>query len=217
MTVRSESSVRDRAQAGGPIEKPADTHYPILDLLRRRWSPRAFSERPIEREKLLSLFEAARWSPSSSNEQPWSFIVATKEDRAAHERLFSCLVEGNKIWAGRPPVLMLSVAKLFFDEDRSPNRHAFHDVGQATAYLTVQATALGLAVHQMAGFDVEKARKDLAIPEGYEPDAMVVIGYPGDPAVLPDRLRQRELAPRQRKPIQEFVFAGRWGEKWSPG
>lgn len=216
MTVRSELSVRDKAQAGGPIEKPADAHYPILDLLRRRWSPRAFSERPIEREKLLSLFEAARWSPSSSNEQPWSFIVATKDDRAAHERLFSCLVEGNKIWAGRPPVLMLSVAKLFFDEDRSPNRHAFHDVGQATAYLTVQATALGLAVHQMAGFDVEKAKKDLSIPEGYEPDAMAVIGYPGDPAVLPDRLRQRELAPRQRKPIQEFVFAGRWGERW-PG
>jgi nitroreductase len=195
------------------MEKLAEAQYPIHDLLRRRWSPRAFSEKPIEREKLLSLFEAARWSPSSSNEQPWNFIVATKDDRSAHERLFNCLSEGNKVWAGRAPVLMLSVAKLFFAEDGSPNRHAFHDVGQATAYLTVQATALGLAVHQMAGFDVEKARKDLAIPDGYEPDAMAVVGYLGDPGGLPERLRQRELAPRHRKPIEEFVFHGQWGER----
>jgi len=140
--------------------------------------------------------------------------VATKEDRLAHERLFDCLAEGNKLWAGRPPVLMLSIAKLFFEEDHSPNRHAFHDVGQAIAYLTVQATALGLFVHQMAGFDVDKARRDLAIPDGFEPVAMVVVGYPGDPTLLPDRLRQRELAPRRRKPIEDFVFSGRFGERW---
>src|SRR5207247_9166076 len=123
----------------------------IHDLLRRRWSPRAFSDRRVEPDKLRSLGEAARWSPSSYNEQPWSFIVGTKEDEAEYARLLSCLVEGNIEWAQHAPVLMVSVARLSFEEDGKPNRHAFHDVGQAVANLIVQATALGLVVHQLAG------------------------------------------------------------------
>lgn len=192
------------------MEKPADVAYPIHDLLRRRWSPRAFSERMVEPEKLQSLFEAARWAPSSNNEQPWHFIVGTKDDLSGHDRLFQCLNEKNKKWAFRAPVLMLSVAQLNWEDDGTPNRHAWHDTGMAVFSLVIQATALGLIVHQMAGFDVEKARADLKIPAGYEPVAMIAIGYPDDPAILDDRLRQRELAPRERKPVIEFVSSGMW-------
>src|SRR5438309_11107155 len=193
------------------MEKLAVTHYPIHELLRRRWSPRAFSSRPVEPDTLRSLLEAARWAPSSYNEQPWAFIVATKQDQAEYARLLSCLVDGNVQWAQHAPVLMVSVAKLHFDENGERNRHALHDVGQAVANLIAQATALGLVVHQMAGILPDKIRELYGIPEGYEAVAGVALGYPGDPATLPERLRQRELAPRSRKPIQDFVFAGRWG------
>ena len=194
------------------MEKPADTTYPIHDLLRRRWSPRAFSARPVEPEKLRSLWEAARWAPSSFNEQPWSFIVATKENQEGYERLLHCLSEGNRAWAQQAPILMLSVATLQFEENGEPNRHAFHDVGLAVENLVVQATALGLSVHQMAGFDREKTRAAFLIPASHEPVAGLAIGYPGDPATLPERLRERELVQRNRKPITQFVFAGRWGD-----
>ncbi|HEV8328670.1 MAG TPA: nitroreductase family protein [Nitrospiraceae bacterium] len=194
------------------MEKPADTQYPIHDLLRQRWSPRAFDDRSIEPEKLLSLCEAARWAPSSNNEQPWRFIVANKDYETEWNRLLACLVEGNRKWAYRAPVLILSVASLNFEDDSTPNRHAFHDTGMAVENLVLQATALGLSAHQMAGFDVEKARADLKIPSGYEPVAMIAVGYPGDLASLPDRLRQRELQPRSRRPISEWTFSGQWGE-----
>jgi nitroreductase len=194
------------------MEKSAETQYPIHELLKRRWSPRAFSNRIVEPDTLRSLLEAARWAPSSYNEQPWSFIVATKQDPAELARLLSCLVEGNIQWAQHAPVLMVSVARLSFEEDGKPNRHAFHDVGQAAANLTVQATALGLFVHQMAGILPDKVRALYGVPEQYEPVAAIALGYPGDPQSLPERLRNRELAPRERKPLTEFVFTGRWGQ-----
>ena len=193
------------------MEKPADTQYPIHDLLRQRWSPRAFDERLIEPEKLRSLFEAARWAPSSNNGQPWRFLVAVKENKAEYDRLFNCLVEGNQQWASRAPVLLLSVAQLQF-EDGSMNRHALHDTGMATENLVIQATALGLVAHLMAGFRIDQARTDCQIPEGYEPVAMIAIGYPGDPAQLSDRLRTREVQPRVRKSVTEFVYSARWGQ-----
>ncbi|MGH7165362.1 MAG: nitroreductase family protein [Nitrospiraceae bacterium] len=194
------------------MEKPAATTYPIHDLLRRRWSPRAFSARPVEPEKLRSLWEAARWAPSSFNEQPWSFIVATKEEQGGYNRLLHCLSEGNRVWAQQAPVLMFSVARLQFEDNGEPNRHAFHDVGLAVENLVVQATALGLSVHQMAAFDTEKARAAFLIPASHEPVAGLAIGYSGDPATLPERLRERELAQRNRKSITQFVFAERWGD-----
>ncbi|MBX3330905.1 MAG: nitroreductase family protein [Nitrospira sp.] len=194
------------------MEKPAQTEFPIHDLLVRRWSPRAFDERPVESHTLRSLFEAARWAPSSNNEQPWRFITANKRDHEADwNRLFDCLVEGNRRWAFRAPVLILSIASINFEDDGKSNRHAFHDTGLAAENLVLQATASGLAAHQMAGFDVEKARVDLKIPSGYEPVAMIAIGYPGDPAVLPERLRERELQSRSRRPIREWAFWGQWG------
>jgi nitroreductase len=192
------------------LEKPAQTQHPVHDLIRKRWSPRAFAEQPVEPDKLLTLLEAASWAASSYNQQPWSFIMATKDDPTEYDRLLSCLAESNQQWAKHAPVLMISVAKLRFD-DGKPNRHALHDVGAAVESLTIQAIALDLFVHQMAGFDVEKARSLFQIPQDYEPVAAIAIGYRGDPQTLPAPLRDRELAPRQRKPLKELVFTGRWG------
>jgi nitroreductase len=191
------------------MEKPADNQYPIHDLLRQRWSPRAFDARPIEPEKLRSLFEAARWAPSSNNGQPWRFLVATNENKIEYDRLFNCLLEGNQKWAHRAPVLLLSVAKLQF-EDGSPNRHSLHDTGMAAENLVLQGTALGLVAHQMAGFRIDQARADCKIPEGYEPVAMIAVGYPGDPALLSEHLRAREAQPRVRKPLSELVYSATW-------
>ena len=193
------------------MNKAAETRYPIHGLLRQRWSPRAFSDRMVEPEKLHSLLEASRWAPSSFNEQPWSFIIATKEDRIEYDRLLSCLVETNILWAQKAPVLMISVAKLHFTATGKPNRHAFHDVGLASENLVIQATSMGLFVHMMAGFYPDKVRELFKVPEGYEPVAAIALGYPGDPQILPERLRERELVPRSRKPLQEFVFTGQWG------
>ena len=194
------------------MQKLAETRYPIHELLRERWSPRAFADRMVEPEELRSLLEAARWAPSSFNEQPWSFIVATKEHPGEYERLLSCLVEGNVRWAQHAPVLMLSVAKLAFERNQKPNRHAFHDVGLAVENLVIQGMALGLFVHQMAGFHADRAREVYGIPEGHEPVAAMAIGYLDDPGRLPDDLREREVAPRIRKPLESFVFSGQWGQ-----
>ena len=167
------------------MQKLAPAHHTIHDLLRHRWSPRAFSDKPVSPDILRSLFEAARWAPSSSNEQPWAFLVATRDDPQNHAK-------------------MLSTGK--------PNRNAFYDTGAAVADLSLEATSRGLFVHQMAGFDPQKASELFEIPSSWEPIAAFVIGYPGDPESLPDSLRQRETAPRERKPLASFVMAGSWGK-----
>ena len=197
------------------MEKPAQTDHPIQEILKRRWSPRAFADRMVESEKLRSLFEAARWAPSSFNEQPWFFIVATKEKLEEHARMLSCLVEKNQQWARLAPVLMVSVAKLKFAKTGKPNRHAFHDVGLAMGNMLVEATALGLCVHQMAGLFPEKVREIYGVPEGFEPVAAIALGYAAEVDILPDTFREQELGPRARKPISSFVFQGNW-EKQSP-
>ena len=173
------------------MEKPTNNQYPINELIEQRWSYLAFADRMVSSEVLLSLLEAARWSPSCFNAQPWSFIVATKENSAEYERLFSCLVEGNKPWASLAPVLMISVAQLSFDKNNQPNRHAFHDVGLAVACLTFQATEMGLRVHQMGGFNIDKARELYKISEQYEPVSAIAIVYPGELEILPESLQER--------------------------
>jgi len=194
------------------VKRPAETEAPIHDLLRHRWSPRAFDSRPVEPEKLRAVFEAARWAASSFNAQPWFFIVATKDDPENFKRVLDCLVEFNQGWAKGAPVVALSVARMKFEHNGEPNRHAFHDVGQAAANLALEATNLGLQIHQMAGILPEKAREIFGIPEGYEAVAGIALGYPGDADSLPDKLRERELAPRERKPVSSFVFTGHWGK-----
>ena len=193
------------------MQKPAATDAPVHELIKNRWSPRAFAEKPVERPVLRSLFEAARWAPSSNNEQPWAYLVATKEDAENFAKMLGVLVEFNANWAKDAPVLALSVAHLKTNRDGKPNRGAVHDVGSATAQLTFEANTRGLLVHQMAGFDAQKARQAFAIPPDWEPVAAIAIGYPGNPESLPDKLRERELAPRTRKPVSEFVMTGSWG------
>ena len=194
------------------MEKPAETSYAIHDLLRRRWSSRAFSDRTVEPAKLASLVEAARWAASSFNEQPWSFLVAIKGSDGEHAKMLQCVADGNAGWAQHAPVLMISVAKSTFDHNGKPNRHAWHDVGLAMGNMLVQATALGLRMHQMAGFYPDRARACYAIPDGHDPVVAIALGYPGDPRSLPDDLRERELGTRSRKMLSEFVFSGRWSQ-----
>jgi sulfonate transport system ATP-binding protein len=200
-------------------DKPRICECPVHPLLAGRRSSHAFASTSVEPETLASLMEAARWAPSSMNEQPWSFIIATKANKSDFGRLLGCLVEFNVQWAQHAPLLLLSVAKLTFESTGEVNRHAFHDVGQAIANLTFQATVSGMVVHQIAGFDIEKARREFSIPEDYEPVAAAAIGYPGNSAELPEKLRKRDANPRQRKPLTNFVFEGGWGHSadWTRG
>lgn len=191
-----------------PLGKSADAHHPIHELISERWSPRAFAERPVEREKLQSLFEAARWAASAGNKQPWTFLFATQEDTEAHARLVEGLNESNQIWAQHAPVLVVTVAQLY----PYPGREhvSFYDLGMAAGNLHTQAVALGLVSHPMGGFDAQKLRASLQIPEGHEILSVIAIGYPGSGEALPEALRERELLARTRKPQQEFVFEGVW-------
>jgi len=191
-------------------DKKASTDYPIHELLADRWSPYAFADRPVPEADLRSLFEAARWAPSSYNEQPWRYIVATQNDPEQFQRLLSCLVDGNQLWAKAAPILVLGVVSLRFARNAKDNRAAVHDLGLAAGNLLLEATARGLFVHQMIGILPDKARDIYGIPEGFEAWTGLAIGYKADPANLPDPLRERDLAPRQRKPLPEFVFSGKW-------
>jgi nitroreductase len=192
--------------------KKAVTDHPILQVLAERWSPYGFEDRPVLAADLRSLFEAARWAASSYNEQPWNYLVATKEDSQEFGRLLSCLVEANQAWAKAAPVLVLGVVSLRFAKNKKDNRAAVHDLGLAAGNLVVEATARGLSVHQMIGILPDKAREIYQIPEHFEAWTAMAIGYKADPAKLPDALKERDLAPRQRKPLNEFVFTGQWGK-----
>src|SRR5664279_322463 len=195
------------------MHNPAKSEHPVHTLIQNRWSPRAFSEKPISDQALRSLFEAARWAPSSSNEQPWAFIVATKDETEGYAKILSTLVEFNQSWAKYAPLIGIAVSEMEFARNQHPNRNAFYDTGAAMAYLTTEATARELFVHQMAGFDPQKAIEVLQIPKGWEPIAAFVIGFVGDDNSLPDGLRDRELAARSRKPLSDFVMSGQWGQK----
>jgi nitroreductase len=193
-------------------DRTAPTAHPIAPMLAARWSPRSYADRPVPEEALRSVLEAARWAASSNNDQSWNYLVTRRaEEPEAFARLLGCLSPGNQIWAGKAPVLMLSVARMAFAQSGKPNRHAWHDVGQASANLVAQAAALGLQGHQMAGFDAEKTRAAFAIPDGFDPVAALALGYPGDPEALPEPQRTRETAPRVRRPIGEFAHLGAWG------
>ena len=190
--------------------KTASPDHEILDLIAGRWSPRGFSSRRPDAETLNRLFEAARWAASSDNEQPWRYLIARVEDSEPHERLAGCLFPGNA-WARKAPVLAMSVAARNFVRSGKPNRVALHDVGAASAQLTMQGMSMGVFIHQMAGFDTERARQVCRIPGDYDPVAMMAIGYLGDAESLSEPLRTRELTPRERRAIREFVFTSTFG------
>jgi len=193
------------------MTKTVSTDHPVHEFIASRWSPYAFDEKPVKKEDLLSLLEAARWAPSSYNEQPWHYIIATKDNTEEFERMLSCLVEGNQIWAKSALVLALDIARLNFEYNNKPNRAAIHDLGIAAGTLLFEATASGLSVHQMIGILPEKARKIYAIPDGYEVITGIAIGYAGNPNSLTDNMKERDAARRPRKPLSDFVFGNRWG------
>src|SRR5438105_8309591 len=191
--------------------KQATPDHSIHELLARRWSPYAFANRPVADDDLRSLFEAARWAASSYNEQPWRYVVATKANPAEFDRLLSGLVEGNQACAKAAPVLALGCTSLRFALNGKPNAAAVHDLGLASANLTLEATARGLFVHQMIGILPDRARELYGIPEGVQPVTGLAVGYAADPDTLPEKYRERDLAPRTRKPLAAFVFGGAWG------
>lgn len=199
------------------MHKPAPTQHPIHSLLTERWSPRAFDPTPLDPAEVQSLLEAVRWAPSSINEQPWSLLVATIDEPEAHASLVDHLMPMNQTWARQAPLLLITVAHERFSRNGEPNRHAWHDVGLATAMLMVEATARGLFTHAMGGILYDRIRETYGVPEGYAPVAALAIGRAGDPEQLPEPLKTRELAPRTRKELSGFVFTGRWGQVRSSG
>lgn len=193
-----------------PNTRMAPADWPVNDLLAGRWSPRAISAEPVPAATLARLFEAARWAPSCFNEQPWRYVFATRANPDEHARLAACLVQGNA-WAKEAWLLGLSIAKITFERNGRPNPHAWHDTGAASLSLALQASDLGLVMHQMAGFDRARASDSLGLDAAHEPIAMFALGWPGDPAGLPEALRQREEAPRERRALKGLVFEGEWG------
>ena len=190
------------------IEKLKHAHAVegIPELLLRRWSPRAFADREIPSADLEKLFVAASWAASSFNEQPWRFFLGRRGDQT-YKKIFESLMEFNQGWAKHAPVLLLSIGKTVFSHNGSPNAYGLHDTGAATANLMLQATALGLHAHSMAGFDKERARASFSVPPEYEMGAATAVGYLGDPLSLPEQYQKGELTPRTRKPVAEFVFS----------
>lgn len=183
----------------------------VLPVVLRRWSARSFADREVSPADLRKVFEAARWAASSYNEQPWRFLVGTRNS-TTYKKIFSTLIGFNQSWAGAAPVLILGVASTKFAHDGSVNRVALYDLGAAASYLTLQAAELGLTTHQMAGFDQDAARKAFGIPEDYAIGAVIAAGYQGEPSALGNRqLVEREISPRSRKPLEEFVLSA-WGE-----
>jgi nitroreductase len=188
------------------MEKSAEFESEILEAIQKRRSRRAYGPTPVEVEKISSMFEAARWAPSSVNEQPWLYLYATKDQPELYAKIFDALFESNKVWAKNAPLLVLSLAKKNFSRNDRPNHSARYDLGAANAFLSLQAAHVGLNVHQMAGFSVEMSIQNLNIPDTYEPIVILAIGYPGDVESLPENLKLRELAPRERFVQQKFVM-----------
>jgi len=188
--------------------KFAKPDHPILPVFAERWSPYAYDPRPVEREKLLSCLEAARWAASSYNEQPWTFILAERNDTVAFAKALDCLVEGNQAWAKNAGVLLLTIVARNFTKNGKPNAACEHDVGLAAGNMVLQATALGLQGHQMIGIVAAKVRAAYNVPDGQDPLTGIALGYPA--AVAPDTtdpLAKRDLAPRSRKPMGQIVVA----------
>ena len=196
-----------------PLEKKAATSVPINDTLTRRWSSRAFDPgRPVSRGQLAALLEAGRWAPSCNGDEPWRYLIWDKtRDAAGWQKAFDCLSDNNKKWVKNVPLLMLSCAGSIFGATGKPNRWGQHDTGAASCCIALEAVELGLMVHQMGGFDADKARAAFDIPAEYTPMAMIAVGYQTGPDILDEETKKKELAPRTRKPVGERFFEKSWG------
>ena len=196
------------------MQKPATTQQPIHTLIADRWSGRAYdANQSVSEAQVISLLEAARWAPSCFGDQPWRYVVCNKANNLqAWQAAFDALVPGNQGWAVNAPVLLLICADTLFGHNDKPNKWAAYDTGAATENLCLQATADGLMAHQMGGFDADKARAAFNVPARYQILAMVSIGYPAAIESLSGEAKERELAPRSRKPLGELFFNGQWDQ-----
>jgi len=195
-------------------DRKAITSVPIHELLARRWSPRAFDAgRPVTREQLVTIMEAGRWAPSCNGDEPWRYLVWDRaRDPEGWQKAFECLSENNKKWVQNVPLLMLSCAGSIFGHTGKPNRWTQHDTGAASVSMALQALALGLIIHQMGGYDAEKARAAFDIPPEYTPMAMIAVGYQAEPEILDEETKAKELRPRTRKPLTDRFFERGWGK-----
>jgi hypothetical protein len=194
------------------MEKPAQTNFTIHPNLEKRWSPRAFSNKKIEKEKLQRIFEAARWAPSASNEQPWYFIVGEIGDET-YKKIFDTLVEFNQLWVKTAPIVVLAIGKVDSEKSGKENGWFKYDVGQSVAHLTFQASHEELWVHQMGGFDAKKAAEAFDVPTGHEVVSAFALGHMGDYKVLHPNLQKLEISNRERKNTDDFIFSNTFGEK----
>lgn len=192
------------------MNKPTKNDFPILESLRNRWSPRAFSEQAVEKEKIQSILEAARWAPSSMNEQPWRFIVGIKGDQTWN-LIFDTLVEWNQKWAGKAPVLVLNLAKKTFTYKGRPNATFQYDTGQAVGMMITEVVNQGLISHQMGGFNIDKAIEFFDIPSDFQPVSITAVGSAGDAEELAEDMRKSEFEERKRLPLSDVVFKDRFG------
>lgn len=193
------------------IQKPAVTSAPVHDLIRDRWSPRAFAATPVPREAVTSILEAGRWAASTNNSQPWRWVVTTSDQPDAHAAALACFAPGNQRWAKAAPVYIFALARKTFEANGNPNGHAWHDTGAAGAQMALQAGALGLVVHTAGGIDRDKIRETCSVPEGYDICCAFAVGYQGDPDSLIEELAVRERAPRARKSLEELVVGAGFG------
>lgn len=195
-------------------QKTATTQVPVSELLAHRWSPRAFdASRRLQPNEVLALLEAARWAPSCFNDQPWRYVVCDRfEDQDAWHKLLACLTERNQLWAQNVPLLLLATAIPTFGHNDKPNRWHQYDTGAASENLCLQAAAMGLAAHQMGGFDVDKARMAFGIPDEVALLAVIAVGHPGELDQLNETFRDDEQGERVRKPLAEGFFSGTWGK-----
>ena len=190
----------------------------VLDVISNRWSPYRFEPREIENEKLIQCFEAARWAASSFNDQPWSWIIAKREDNDEFQRALSCLLEANQAWAKNAGALIFTVIRPSFAYNQKPNRVALHDLGQAACQLSLQAVALGLQAHQMAGVNLSRVRAEYGIPDEHQPETAIAIGYPDSSEPTNDEAKdfhQRDSGDRQRHPLNKQLYSGKWGSSAS--
>jgi nitroreductase len=194
------------------MEKPAITSHKLHELLRLRWSPRAFADKAVEKNKILRMLEAARWSPSSSNQQPWRFIVGLKGDET-YKKIYDVLDDFNQKWTFTAPVLMLAVGDTRSKKNPEIKNDKYkYDVGQAVAHLTFQASADGLFVHQMGGLDNQEAARVFGVPEGCKVLTAIAVGYMGTPDMLEPRLAKSEYKVRERQHLNEMVYSGLFGQ-----